>query len=291
MEEATNNPAHPMPEACSERGAWLVPETMRESPRAAATSGFRGGASAAGSGRWKFDGGAPRRRSIPLLASAARLGKSGRLRRPATLDRSSGPAEVLKLHVQLRRVRRPFGPERAGEEDEAGDPEEAELGLAVLAQEGLEGFLRDAFAAGDGDVRVERLQVRLEAGAEDGILDVLMQREEVRVALADAGPDDARTAPRAERAEALERQEERRDAHGREALMELFFRRALDVAEEAEREVHLRLREPAEAVQLRIKRGERAAVRLGELKADEETEEEEALVIYHLSFQRGGRAS
>jgi hypothetical protein len=167
-------------------------------------------------------------------------------------------------------VRGAFRGKLAGEESETVDAEEAEVVVRVAAEEGLERLLRKIAGAGDGDVWVKWLQVGLESGFEDSVLDVFVEGEKVRVALADTGPDDGGAAARVEGAEALEREKEGWDADVREVVLERVDRIGGDVTEEAHGEVQLFRGQPAEAAEVGVESGEDCGAFRRQGEADEE---------------------
>lgn len=182
-----------------------------------------------------------------------------------------GPGTFLSEALpEFDGVSRAFRRRLAGKEDEVFHLPHAELRLGMGAQERTERGCGDVARTGEGDVRVEGAQVGLEAGAQDGILEVLVEGEKVRVPGAGAGPDGG--GPRAAKgADAADGQEEWRHIHLGERGMEALRGGGLHVAEEAEREVKLIGAAPGDARQVRVEVRERFAADGGEFEAEEET--------------------
>jgi hypothetical protein len=81
---------------------------------------------------------------------------------------------------------------------------------------------------------MERAQIRFETGRESGFLDAFVQLEEMRMAAADADPDDIRPAFGRERPEPGEGKEERFPLNRAEILPQLFFDMFRHVSEKTE---------------------------------------------------------
>jgi hypothetical protein len=116
-----------------------------------------------------------------------------------------------------------------------------------------------------------RAQLRLQAGAERGFLHTFVHVVELRVTIADTGPDDVRPALRRKRAHTLYGHEEGGEADGRELLAQRLLGDRADVTKEADGEVNLLGFEPANAWQLRVEVDEQARDRFRHVDGDEET--------------------
>ena len=118
-------------------------------------------------------------------------------------------------------------------------------------------------------MRVERLEIRFEARTQNGILDVLVQGEQMRMALADAGPDDGGLSPGIKRSQALQRQKERGNAHLFQVSFERFLLVARNISEKTECEVQLLGLKPAQTGQARIQCRQGFFAFGGDFEADE----------------------
>jgi hypothetical protein len=116
---------------------------------------------------------------------------------------------------------------------------------------------------------MERLEVRLESTTKHGILQMMVQREEVRMSPANADPYDRRPGA-TESARALDREEEFRHGVLHKSITQGRMARFVDFAEETHREVHLLRWQPSKAPQVRVERGEGFLQAPRKLQSDEE---------------------
>src|SRR5205823_9508521 len=107
-------------------------------------------------------------------------------------------------------------------------------------------------ATREGDMRMKRAQIGLEAGSERGFLDAFVQLEKVRMPVAHAEPKNIRPAFAGKCAKTDKRKEERLPRNGAKICPELFLGLGGNVPKKAECEMHLLGCEPAHAAQMRI---------------------------------------
>ena len=134
---------------------------------------------------------------------------------------------------------RPFRCEDAREEHKLLNLKQPELPVAVLLEERLQCLAGKVSGPADGDVRVIWLHVRFETCTQDGVLHMMMQGKEMRMPFTHPHPYDGNVPTRAEEADALQRQEERRDVNVPQALFQLHDVIQRHLAEEAQSEVLL----------------------------------------------------
>jgi hypothetical protein len=140
------------------------------------------------------------------------------------------------------------GAEFAFDEIEGVDAEGRAFEGGVRAKPFSDGGGGVGRAAGEGDVRVKRADVEIEAEVEKGFVYLLAELVEARVAVAEAGPEDTGwSAFGGEGADAFDGEEEGLDLDGRETLDDRRETGVVDVAEKAESDVELVLRSPAGA--------------------------------------------
>ena len=137
-------------------------------------------------------------------------------------------------------------------------------------QERADRLRRYIAAASEGDVRMERAQVRLEAGGEDGFLDAFVQLKQMRMAGAHSEPDNFWPAFAWKSSQTNKWQEERFPRDRLQLFHEGRLSFARHVAEEAQRQMHLPRIQPAHAAQVWIHFGEMLPDGFRKLDTDEE---------------------
>ena len=131
-------------------------------------------------------------------------------------------------------------------------------------------FRRNITATRQGDMRMKRAQIGLEAGSERSFLNAFVQLKKVRMPVAHAEPKNIRPAFAGKCAKTDKRKEERLPRNGREIWTELFLPLGGNVPEKAQRKMHLLWREPAHTAQVRIQFRKKSCDRARKLDADEE---------------------
>src|SRR5205823_3123194 len=111
-------------------------------------------------------------------------------------------------------------------------------------------FRRNITATREGDMRMKRAQIGLEAGGERSFLDAFVQLKKMRMPLAHAEPKNIRPAFVGECAKTDKRKEERLPRNGAKICPELFLRLSGNIPKKAECKMHLLGREPAHAAQM-----------------------------------------
>ena len=132
------------------------------------------------------------------------------------------------------------------------DPNHSSVEPSIRLQEFPERLGGNIAAARNGDVRMPRTKFRLETSSERGFLHSLVNLKQVRVRLADADPDNFRSALCRERSDANNGQKEGAEFN----YAEFFSQREIDfirnIAVETERQMHLRGIGPAHTANVRI---------------------------------------
>ncbi len=132
------------------------------------------------------------------------------------------------------------------------DPNHSSVEPSIRLQEFPERLSGNIAAARNGDVRMPRTKFRLETSSERGFLHSLVNLKQVRVRLADADPDNFRSALCRERSDANNGQKEGAEFN----YAEFFSQREIDfirnIAVETERQMHLRGIGPAHTANVRI---------------------------------------
>ena len=170
----------------------------------------------------------------------------------------------------LRPIDRAFAAGEALEQREVGDLELRRAEQVVVRQVLLQlGGGRRRFRPRQGDVRIELLAVRRQAGAHHGGFHLVPQVTQRRRFL-DARPDHPHIAAAAEMADAAEAQGKAWRPHGRERGVDVLGDAAIDLADEAERDVEVLHRHPAPR-QARSTAGSAGSDVFGKRDADEET--------------------
>jgi len=136
--------------------------------------------------------------------------------------------------------------EQTGKQCEPAHLPHPQLLLGIPAEEGRQGLPGDTPGSADGDVRMKPAEVRLQAGVKDGILDVLVKGKQVWMPVTDSGPHHGRVGS-AKGAQASDWQEEGRDLYLTERLTQSLLIPSLDIAEEAQGEMHLLGGEPPDS--------------------------------------------
>ena len=147
---------------------------------------------------------------------------------------------------------------------------QAGVEIGVGFQERTDRLRRNVAAPRQGNVRMERPQIGFETSGKHGFLDAFVKLEQMRMARADADPDNLRPAFRGECAEADEREKERFPGDGSEFFGKQFLSFSGDIAKERESQMHLARLEPADAADARIHFREKLTDGFGKLEADEE---------------------
>ena len=132
------------------------------------------------------------------------------------------------------------------------DPNHSSVEPSIRLQEFPERLSGNIAAARNGDVRMPWTKFRLETSSERGFLHSLVNLKQVRVRLADADPDNFRSALCRERSDANNGQKEGAEFN----YAEFFSQREIDfirnIAVETERQMHLRGIGPAHTANVRI---------------------------------------
>lgn len=115
--------------------------------------------------------------------------------------------------------------------------DEPELRMFVAQNPGTERLRGNTTAASDGDMGMEWFQVRLQVSLQNGILDMMMQGKKVWMPFANADPNYRRLSAGLEKARALERKKERRNAHLAERRAKVSFMFFADIAQKAQGQV------------------------------------------------------
>ena len=131
-------------------------------------------------------------------------------------------------------------------------PNHSSVEPSIRLQEFPERLSGNIAAARNGDVRMPRTKFRLETSSERSFLHSLVNLKQVRVRLADADPDNFRSALCRERSDANNGQKEGAEFN----YAEFFSQREIDfirnIAVETERQMHLRGIGPAHTANVRI---------------------------------------
>jgi len=132
------------------------------------------------------------------------------------------------------------------------DPNHSSVEPGIRLQEFPERLSGDIPAARECNMRMPRTKFRLETSSERGFLHSLVNLKQVRVRLADADPDNFRSALCRERSDANNGQKEGAEFN----YAEFFSQREIDfirnIAVETERQMHLRGIGPAHTANVRI---------------------------------------
>ena len=132
------------------------------------------------------------------------------------------------------------------------DPNHSSVEPSIRLQEFPERLSGDIPAARECNMRMPRTKFRLETSSERGFLHSLVNLKQVRVRLADADPDNFRSALCRERSDANNGQKEGAEFN----YAEFFSQREIDfirnIAVETERQMHLRGIGPAHTANVRI---------------------------------------
>src|SRR4051812_20470973 len=119
--------------------------------------------------------------------------------------RKRGSSRRSGAHFELARVSGAVRARNAGVEREGFDANEPGIEIRVFLEERAGCLRRHIAAPGERDVRMPRAQIRLEPGTERCFLHLLVDVEELRMAIADAGPEDVWFGPRREHSDAHDR--------------------------------------------------------------------------------------
>jgi hypothetical protein len=122
----------------------------------------------------------------------------------------------------------------------------------MALQKRSEHFQGNALGTADGDVRMKRLEIRVETCTQDGILNTPMQRKEMGMSLSHAYPNHRWPFSRPEEAQTAQGQVKREHPNLAQRLSQAFLRSDLNVAEKAEGQMKLLLRKPAQTADMRI---------------------------------------
>ena len=132
------------------------------------------------------------------------------------------------------------------------DPNHSSVEPGIRLQEFPERLSGDIPAARECNMRMPRTKFRLETSSERSFLHSLVNLKQVRVRLADADPDNFRSALCRERSDANNGQKEGAEFN----YAEFFSQREIDfirnIAVETERQMHLRGIGPAHTANVRI---------------------------------------
>ena len=132
------------------------------------------------------------------------------------------------------------------------DPNHSSVEPGIRLREFPERLSGDIPAARECNMRMPRTKFRLETSSERGFLHSLVNLKQVRVRLADADPDNFRSALCRERSDANNGQKEGAEFN----YAEFFSQREIDfirnIAVETERQMHLRGIGPAHTANVRI---------------------------------------
>src|SRR5581483_555255 len=134
------------------------------------------------------------------------------------------------------------------------NPDHSCIELGIRLQELSKRLRRNILATRNGDVRMPRAKVRLEARSERCLLHSLVNLKQVRMRFADADPDDFRRALCRKRSDPNNRQKKGAELNCTEFFSQGRFSFILDFIEETERQMHLRRIGPAHTANLRVKR-------------------------------------
>lgn len=136
---------------------------------------------------------------------------------------------------------------------ECVDADHSGVEFAICLQKLPKRLRRNIPASRNGDVRMPRPQIRLQPGSERGFVHAFVDLKQMRVRLANADPNDFRSAFYRKCSDTANRQEE----CAKPDRAELFVQRGIDIVwniiEETERQVHLSRVSPADAANVRIK--------------------------------------
>jgi hypothetical protein len=121
------------------------------------------------------------------------------------------------------------------------------------------------------DMRMKRLEIRLESRVQHRILDALVQSKKVRVPFSHPGPNHGWMAPCIEHTQPAKRQKERRHFHRGKRLAQRALAGSTHLAEKAHGQVQLRRRQPAQSRQLRIEIDEGFSARFRQFEPDKKT--------------------
>ena len=149
------------------------------------------------------------------------------------------------------------------------DPHQTAIEASMRTQKVAERLVGDILATRQGDMRVPRSQVGIEARREGGVGHALVELKEMRMPLADTDPDDFWPALRRESSNLAQWQEEGADMDVCETNPQFLFRFGLHAAEESKREMHLLGREPTDPAGVRIQPNERLRDRRRQVQTNE----------------------
>ncbi len=136
---------------------------------------------------------------------------------------------------------------------ECFDADHSGVEIAICLQKLPERLRGNIPASCNGNVRMPGAQIRLQPGSERRFLHAFVDLKQMRVCVANADPNDFRSAFCRKCSDIANRQEERAKLD----RAELFAQRGIDIVwniiEETERQVHLSRVSPAHAANVRIK--------------------------------------
>ena len=125
--------------------------------------------------------------------------------------------------------------------------------IRIRLQKPSKRLRRDIAAARNRDMRVPGTKLRLQPNCERGFLHALVDLEQMWVRLADADPDNFRSAFCRERSDAHNRQKECAELDRAEFFAQRKLGVVCNIVEERERQMHLGRVNPAHAANMRIK--------------------------------------
>ena len=126
---------------------------------------------------------------------------------PPAVDEAA-PLALPRTKNEFRSVDRAAGRKLAGIQAEGFDVNHAGVEIRVRFQERPDRMRRNIAAPRECDVRVERTEIRLEPNGEKRFLNALVELKQMRMAGADADPDDLRPALGRERSNTGHRKKE-----------------------------------------------------------------------------------
>src|SRR5688572_29891081 len=157
----------------------------------------------------------------------------------------------------------------AGVEVERFDHENGSREIAMTSYPGMDRRARMLIASTNCEVRVESAKLHFEANAEQGVVELLAELMQSRMAGADAHPEDARRTFLRKRPHALQRQDKRFNAQIGQAIDQCICRRVLDLAQKTQGDVKLFDRCPADIPQRRAQGSDRRLDRWRRRNRDE----------------------
>lgn len=181
--------------------------------------------------------------------------------------RSSEERVILKRVINAASVRRGFARHEGKGRDGPDGAGEVAVGFGPLLDHRGGGFA----AAAEGEVRDEGAEFELDAGGEEGVVDLFAELVEERMAVADAGPEDVPVAAVGEAADTFDGEEEGFYADRGESSGDFFVSGAGLIAEEAKREVNLCGGRPLHTWDFVVERGHGSADGIGGVERDEKT--------------------